>query len=125
MSNSFTARIAARFPPLDCTNVYGFPNVALDIKIWEYVLPKFGGYVDDNLAQQLFEFHKIMDDLDVHHKDVIMKLFMFSLERDARLRYKSLPHSSIPSLKYLHIVFYQHCKKIYSAKLIFQDCCNM
>jgi len=85
MSNSFTTSIAARFPPLDCTNVYGFPNVVLDIKIWEYVLRKFGGYVDDTLAQQLLEFHKLMDELDVHHEDVLMKLFMFSLERDARL----------------------------------------
>jgi hypothetical protein len=125
MSNSFAARIAARFSPLDFTNVYGFPNVVPDIKIWEDVLPKFGGYVDDNPAQHLFEFHKLMDELDVHHEDVLMKLFMFSLERDARLWYKSLPHSSIPSLKYFHTVFHQHCKRIYSAELLFEDCCNI
>jgi hypothetical protein len=125
MSNSFTARIAARFSPLDFTNVYGFPNTVPDVKIWEDVLPKFGGYVDENPAQHLFEFHKLMDELDVHHEDVLMKLFMFSLERDARLWYKYLPHSNIPSLKYFHIVFHQHCKRIYSAELLFQDCCNM
>jgi hypothetical protein len=85
MLNSFVARIAARFAPLDFTNVYGFPNTVLDIKIWEDVLPKFGRYVDDNPAQHLFEFHKLMDELNVHHEDVLMNLFMFSLERDTRL----------------------------------------
>jgi hypothetical protein len=125
MSNSFAARIAARFAPLDFTNVYGFPNTVPDIKIWEDVLPKFGGYVDDNPAQHLFEFHKLMDELNVHHEYVLMKLFMFSLERDARLWYKSLPHSSIPSLKDFHTLFHQHCKRIYSAEILFEDCCNI
>jgi hypothetical protein len=62
-----------------------------------------------------------MDELNIHHEDVLMKLFMFSLERDVRLWYKSLPHSSIPSLKYFHILFHQHCKRIYSAKILFED----
>jgi hypothetical protein len=84
MSNFFTARFAARFSPLDFTNVYGFPNVVPDIKIWEDVLPKFGGYVDNNPAQHLLEFYKIMDELNVHHEDVLVNMFMFSLEIDAR-----------------------------------------
>ena len=85
MSSSFAARIATRFAPLDFTNVYGFPNTVPDIKVWEDFLPKFGLYADKNLAQHLFEFHKLMDELNIHHEDVLMKLFMFSLERDARL----------------------------------------
>jgi hypothetical protein len=85
MSNSFTARIAARFAPLDFRNFYGFPNNVPDIKIWEDVLPKFGEYEDDHPDQHLFEFHKLMDELKLHHKDVLMKLFMLSLEGDARL----------------------------------------
>jgi hypothetical protein len=48
MSDSFTARIAARFSPLEFANVYGFPNTVPDIKVWEHVLPKFGEYADDN-----------------------------------------------------------------------------
>ena len=54
MSDSFGAWIAARFSPLDFANVYGFPNIVLDIKVWEDVLPKFGEYADDNPAQHLF-----------------------------------------------------------------------
>jgi hypothetical protein len=77
MSNSFVARIVARFDPLDFTNVYGFPNTFRDIKIREDVLPKFGEYVDDNPAQHLFEFHKLMDELNVHHEDVLMNCLCF------------------------------------------------
>jgi len=65
-----------------------------------------------------------MEELNVHHEDVLMKLFMFSLEKDARLCYKSLPHSSIPSLKCFHTLFHQHCKRIYSAEILFEDCCD-
>jgi hypothetical protein len=124
MLNSFAARIAARFSPLDFTNVYGFPNTVPDIKIWEDVLPKFGGYVDDNPAQHLFEFHKLMDELNVHHEDVLMKLFMFSLERDARLWYKSLPHSSIPSLKEFHTTFHHRYERYFSQEFLLEHCCE-
>ena len=58
-------------------------------------------------------------------EDVLMKLFTFSLERDDRLWYKSLPHSSIRSLKDLHTFFHQHCKRIYSIENLFEDCCNI
>jgi hypothetical protein len=85
MLGSFAARIAARFAPLDFTNVFGFPNVVLDIKVWEDILPNFREDVGDNPAQHLFEFHKLMDKLDIYHEYVLMKLFMFSLGGDARL----------------------------------------
>ena len=120
MLNSCVARIDTRFSPLDFANVYGFPNTVPDIKVWEDVLPKFGEYEDDNPAQHLFEFHKLMEELNVHHEDVLMKLFMFSLEKDARLWYKSLPHSSIPSLRCFHALFHQHCRRIYSTEIIFE-----
>jgi hypothetical protein len=125
MLDSFATQIAARFSPLDFANVYGFPNTVPNIKVWEDVLPKFGEYADDNPAQHLFEFHKLMDELNIHHEYVLMNFFMFSLERDTRLWYKYLPNSSIPSLKYFHILFHQHCKRIYLAEILFEDCCNI
>jgi hypothetical protein len=124
MSSSFAARISTRFSPLDFTNVYGFPNTVPDIKIWGDIVPKFGRYDDENPGQHLFEFHKLMEELNVHHEDVLMKLFMFSLENEARLWYKSLPHSSIPSLRFFHTLFHQRCKRIYSTKILFEDCCD-
>jgi hypothetical protein len=70
MSSSFVARIIARFSPLDFTNVSGFPNVVPDIKEWEDILPNFREDKDDNPAQHLFKFHKLMDQLDIHHENV-------------------------------------------------------
>ena len=114
MSISFVARIVARFSPLDFTNVFGFPNIVPDIKEWGDHLPSFREDKDDNLAQHLFEFHKLMHQLDIHHEDVLMKLFMLSLGGDARLWYKSLLPSSISSLKEFHAVFHKYCKRMYS-----------
>ena len=99
MTSSFATRIAARFSPLDFANVYGFPNTIPEIKVWGDILPKFGQDEDDHPGQHLFEFHKLMEELNVHHEDVLMKMFMFTLGKDAILWYKSLPHSSIPSVK--------------------------
>ena len=99
MSVSFTDRIAARFTPLDFTIFFGFPNVVPDIKEWGDYLPSFREDKDDNHAQHLFEFHKLIHQLDIHHEDVLMKLFMFSLEGDTCQWYKSLPHFIISSLK--------------------------
>jgi hypothetical protein len=66
-----------------------------------------------------------MEELNVHHEDVLMKLFMFSLEKDVRLWYKYFPRSSIPSLRYFYTLFHQHCKRIYVAEILFEDCCNI
>jgi hypothetical protein len=90
MSISFATRIAARFVTLEFTNSFGFPNVVTDIKEWGEHLPSFRKDKYDNHAQHLFEFHKLMHQLDIHHEDVLMKLFMFSLGWDARLWYKYL-----------------------------------
>jgi hypothetical protein len=99
MSSSFTAPTAVRFSPLDFTNVFGFPNVVYDIKEWGDYLPNFNERKDDNLAEHLFEFHKLMDKLDIYHEDVLVKLLMFSLGGYAHVWYKCLPPSKIPSLK--------------------------
>jgi hypothetical protein len=105
MSSSFTTRIATRFAPLDFTNVVGFPNVVHVMESWVDYIPKFKEDVNDNPAYHLFEINKLMHQLNIHHEDVLMKLFMFSLGEDARHWYKSLPLSSILSLKEFHVAF--------------------
>jgi hypothetical protein len=99
MSSSFVARIPTRFSPLYFTIFVGFPNIVPSIKEWGDHLPSFREDKGDNHAHHLFEFHKLMHQLDIHHEYVLMKLFIFSLGGDARLWYKSLLPSSIPSLK--------------------------
>ena len=83
MPSYFAARIVARFSPLEFTIFFGFPNFVPDIKEWGDHLPSFREDKSDKLAQHLFEFHKLMHQLDIHHEYVLMKFFMFSLGGDA------------------------------------------
>ena len=53
-----------------------------------------------------------------------MKMFMYSLDGDAREWYFSLPPSSISSLKDFHTVFHKHCKRYFSAEFLFDNCCE-
>ena len=53
-----------------------------------------------------------------------MKMFMYSLDGDAREWYFSLPPSSISSLKGFHTVFHDHCKRYFSHELLLEDCCD-
>jgi hypothetical protein len=98
MSVSFTYWIVVRFSPLDFKFFLGFPNVVPDIEVSKYRLPSFKEDVGKNPTEHLFEFHKIMDQLDIHHEDFLMKFFMF-MGGDARHWYKSLPPSNISKLK--------------------------
>jgi hypothetical protein len=65
-----------------------------------------------------------MDQLDIHHEDVLMKMFMYSLEGDARGWYRSLPPSSISSLQEFHTMFHHHFKIFYPDDLLFENCCK-
>jgi hypothetical protein len=82
------------YAPLDFTAI---PNQPHDLPTGEYQkhLPKFAGnntvLVDDHLT----DFLKFVDDLEVEYEDVVMKMFVQTLEGDARTWYKSLPVASI------------------------------
>jgi hypothetical protein len=112
MSSYFVARIAARFAPLNFLGIHGYPNQMPHIDEWDEYFPSFSEKKEDNPAQHLLEFHQCMDQLDIYHEDVLMKMFMFSLGGDARQWYKSLSPSSISSLKEFHATFNKHCKRV-------------
>jgi hypothetical protein len=65
-----------------------------------------------------------MQQLDIHHEDILMKMFMYSLDGDARKCYFSLPPSNISSLKDFHRVLNEHYKKFYPSKSICHNCCE-
>jgi hypothetical protein len=75
--------LARRFAPFDFSSIPGFPNVVPIMDEWGDCLPKFREDKDDNLADHLLEFHEVMHQLGIHHEDVLMKMFMYSLEGDA------------------------------------------
>jgi hypothetical protein len=124
LSSSFVARIATRYAPFDFSYVKGFPNAMPNTKYWEDCLPSFKEDNEDSLAQHLVDFHECMYQLDNYHEDVLMKVFMISLDGDARQWYKSLPTDSISSLKYFHVVFHSHCKIFYPVEILYEYCCN-
>jgi hypothetical protein len=53
-----------------------------------------------------------------------MKMFIFSLDGDAREWFQSLTPTSIPSLREFHATFNKHCQQFFSSKLIFYNFCE-
>jgi hypothetical protein len=116
--------LARRFAPFNFSSVPGFPNVVPTMDEWGYFLPIFRERKEDNPAEHLREFHELMHQWEIHHEDVLLKMLMFSLARDAREWYHSLPPASISSLGEFHAAFNRHCQKFYSSKLICHNCCE-
>jgi len=65
-----------------------------------------------------------MEQQSIIHEDVKMKLFMFSLDQEARVWYRSLPRPSISSLKDFHSVLNSFCRTSYAHKFLFEGCCE-
>jgi hypothetical protein len=99
MSKAFVVVLARRFAPRNFYAVPSFPHSLPHMLEWEDFLPIFEDKKEDNPAQHLIKFHQCMDQLDLYHEDVLMKMFMHSLDGDARQWYFSPPHSSISSLR--------------------------
>ena len=118
------AIVAARFSPFNFSSVLDLPNNVPTMDDWGDFLPRFRGDGHDHPAQHLIEFHQYMDQIDIHHDDVLLKMFMYSLEGNARQWYRSLPICSISSIKYFHAAFYVYCKRIYFPDLLLEDCCE-
>jgi hypothetical protein len=118
------AILTRRFSPLNFSAIDGYPHLVPQIDEWKDLLPRFYEGDDDNHFEHVHEFHALMQQLDIHHEDILMKMFMYSLEGDARKWYRTLSASSISSLKDFHDVFYSHCKIIYPPERLFENCCE-
>jgi hypothetical protein len=116
--------LAQRFAPFDFSVVSGFPNVVPTMDEWGDYFPIFRECKEDNPAQHLCEFHELMHQWEIHHEDVLLKMFMFSLVGDAHEWYHSLPPASISSLREFHATFNRCCEKYYSYELICHKCCE-
>ena len=91
---------------------------------WQTCLPKFKNRKNDDADLHLVRFHMHICKLGVElQEDSLMKIFMSILEVNAHTWYERLPSNSLYSLKYFHIVFYEHFKGQYRTMLLVQDCC--
>jgi len=116
--------LARRFAPFNFSAIPGFPNVVPSLDEWGDYLPIFGKGEEDNPAQHLIEFHELMHQWEIHHEDVLLKMFMFSLVGDARKWYHSLPPATISSLSDFHAAFTTYCQRLYPPELICHNCCE-
>jgi hypothetical protein len=116
--------LARRFDPFYVSDVPDFPNVVFVVSEWVYFFPIFKELKEENLAQHLHEFHELMHQWEIHHEDVLLKMFMFSLAGDAHELYHSLPPAIILSLREFHVAFSRHCQSFYSSEFIWHSCCE-
>jgi hypothetical protein len=116
--------LAKRYAFCDFSDIAGFPHPVPTINEWGDYLPRFRGSKYDHPGEHLFNFHECMLEHGFVHEDVLIKLFKFSLEGNARNWCQSLPAVSIHSLKDFHVAFNSYYEKIYSADLLFPECCH-
>jgi hypothetical protein len=78
------AILARRFAPLNFSAIDGYPHPVPQIDEWKDLLPRFYEGENDSPFEHVHEFHVLMQQLDIHHEDILMKMFMYSLEDDVR-----------------------------------------
>ena len=126
MSTAFEldARIRARYAPMNITHIPGFPNKIPKVD-WLKYLPSFRDEKDDSVVMHLIKFHRHIHRLGLKlPEDCLMKMFMASLEDDARLWYEGLPAASIYSLKDFHMIFCKNYKQHHPALLLIESFCG-
>jgi hypothetical protein len=95
------AIIAARYAPL----VLPQPPNALPADGYLKQLPKFTGEGDITAEEHLEAFYSFTDDNNIMHADVWMKIFVHSLQGEARKWFKALPPGSIDGIEALDNAF--------------------
>ena len=78
------AILARRFVPFNFYDIPGFPNPVPTMDVWADCLPWFRESKEDNPSDHLIKFHQCMVQLNIQDEDVLMKMFMYSLEKDSR-----------------------------------------
>ena len=71
-----------RYMPLNFNGIHGFPNPML-YNLRKY-FPKFNGKHDNLGSHHVQMFNDLIGDYEIDHEDMHMKLFVQTLEGDAR-----------------------------------------
>jgi len=109
--------LAQWFAPLNFLVVLGFPNLVPPTVRMDGLTSYFQIRPGDNSSQHLITFDQCMDQIDIQHEDVLMKMFMYYLKGDARKWYFSLPSSNICSLRDSHVAFNKHYKRYFPHEM--------
>jgi hypothetical protein len=95
------AIIAARYAPLMLLQ----PLNALPADGYLKQLPRFTGEGDITAEEHLEAFYSFTDDNNIMHADVWMRIFVHSLQGEARKWFKALPPGSIDGIEALDNAF--------------------
>ena len=113
-----------RYAFCNFSSIAGFPNQVPTRDEWEKSLPRFCGEEWEVPAEHLLDFHEFIDQLEIIHEDVKIKLFKCSLKGIALHWCWSLPDASISSLADFHAAFHVFCNGIFPADLLYPECCH-
>jgi hypothetical protein len=116
--------LVKRYAFCDFSNIVGFPNPVPSRDEWEGILAIFKGEYWEVLAEHLLYFHEFIPECHIVHEDVKINLFRFSLKGEALDWCRSLPTTSIISLKVFHDAFNLFCKDDISVDALFPECCH-
>lgn len=81
------------YAPLDITAIAGQPN-AMSTTNYVKNIPKFQGNNVVNAKDHVNQFLKVCDDMLIEHEDMAMKMFVSTLEGEARAWYKGNKHDT-------------------------------
>jgi hypothetical protein len=86
-----------RFSTFDPLSFVAFPDYPHDLPAhkWLKRIPLFAGRLGESVEEHLDKFLQVVSDFEVEHEDVVMRMFVSTLEGEARAWYKSLPDASI------------------------------
>jgi hypothetical protein len=82
-----------RFSAFDTLSFVAFPEYPHNLLI--KCIPFFAGRSGESVEDHLDVFSKLLDDFQVEHEDVAMRMFVSNLEGEAQTWYKSLHDTSI------------------------------
>jgi hypothetical protein len=102
--NRMDAIVAARYAPL----VLPQPMNALPVGDYLKYMPKFTGEEDITAEEHLATFYSYADNLNIENEDVWMRVFVQSLDGEARKWFRGLTPGSIVGIEALDDAFLRH-----------------
>jgi len=117
-------QIARRYAPMSRDHIPGFPNKMPKVD-WSKNLPVFRNVEGNDAALHLVKFHIHVHRLKINFpEDCLMKMFMATLENEARSWYESFPPTCIYCLKDFHALFIERYKDSYPSLNLVHDYCK-
>jgi hypothetical protein len=102
--NRMDAIVAARYAPL----ILPHPMNSLPVGDYLKYMPKFTGEEDITAEEHLASFYSYADNLNIENEDVWMRVFVQSLDGEARKWFRGLTPGSIVGIEALDDAFLRH-----------------